>query len=224
MYTRRTQRLVKRALCTRTSTSSATNILPCQRHLFDIFDDIHWFNCAYLTPGLEAQRDGYLRGLERKLHPWTVSPPDDFFDDADEFRSLIARLLHDAASPKDIAINSSVSYGMAVVGKHLDAKIAQYLKTRASLNLVLLAEQFPSNFYVWQQLQHKHGSERLQMRTVQRPNKLCSWTEHVIAAIDEHTVLVTVPNVHWTDGSLVDIERIGAHIVDNGYKVCNAHI
>ena len=55
----------------------------------------------------------------------------------------------------------------------------------------------------------------MEIRIVDRDNKFASWTKNILTAIDDNTVLVTVPNVHWTDGSLIDIEQISQYIIDN---------
>ena len=202
---------------------SSSNILPCQRHLFDIPDDIHWFNCAYLSPGLKTQYEGGLFGLDRKLHPWKVTPPDDFFNDIDEFKLLISKLLHSSATPNDISINTSVSFGIAVIAKHLDKKINYYLnekKNKQKLNIIILKDQFPSNYYAWKELSQKYGNDKLELKIINRDNKMSSWTTNIINAIDENTILVSVPNVHWSDGSLINIQQINDHIITKGYKVC----
>jgi selenocysteine lyase/cysteine desulfurase len=36
-----------------------------------------------------------------------------------------------------------------------------------------------------------------------------AWTDAVIDAIDSTTAVVAVPSCHWTDGSIVDLERVG---------------
>jgi selenocysteine lyase/cysteine desulfurase len=37
-----------------------------------------------------------------------------------------------------------------------------------------------------------------------------SWTEGLLESIDERTAVVAVPNVHWTDGSMVDLPTVAA--------------
>ena len=202
-----------------TSTTLPSNILPCQRHLFDIPDNIHWFNCAYLTPGLKSQYEGGLYGLYRKLHPWKVIPPDDFFTDVDEFRLLISKLLHKKCKPKDISINCSASFGTAVIGKHLDKKINEYLsKKKTKLNIIVIKDQFPSNYYIWKELCNKYGNNKLELKIIDRENKFTSWTNNIISSIDENTILISVPNVHWSDSSLIDIEKISKYIIKEQLK------
>jgi selenocysteine lyase/cysteine desulfurase len=44
--------------------------------------------------------------------------------------------------------------------------------------------------------------------TVARPRD-GDWTPSVVAAIDERTAVVAVPQCHWTDGSLLDLVAVG---------------
>jgi selenocysteine lyase/cysteine desulfurase len=37
-----------------------------------------------------------------------------------------------------------------------------------------------------------------------------NWSEAVLAALDDRVAIVSVPNVHWTDGSLVDLPAVAA--------------
>lgn len=44
-------------------------MLPDQRALFDIPEDVVYFNCAYLSPNLKAQREMGHWAIDRKVHP-----------------------------------------------------------------------------------------------------------------------------------------------------------
>ena len=62
-----------------------------QRHLFDIPDDIAYFNCAYYSPQLNESRTRLLEGVKQKSHPWERKPSD-FFSDAETIRNSAAVL------------------------------------------------------------------------------------------------------------------------------------
>jgi selenocysteine lyase/cysteine desulfurase len=70
----------------------------------------------------------------------------------------------------------------------------------------VLAEEYPSGIYTWRRLAGETGAEIL---TVVRPPGQ-SWTDAVLAALDERVRVVSVPNVHWTDGALVDVDAVAA--------------
>jgi selenocysteine lyase/cysteine desulfurase len=72
-------------------------------------------------------------------------------------------------------------------------------------NIVVLGEQFPSNFYAWRDLARRRSAD---LRTV-RKGAEDAWTEAVLDAIDERTAVVAIPNCHWTDGALVDLGAVG---------------
>src|SRR5947209_5126169 len=64
-------------------------MIPCQRHLFDIPDDVAYLNCAYMSPLMKPALEAGTAGLARKAHPWELTP-DQFFTGADEFRATAA--------------------------------------------------------------------------------------------------------------------------------------
>src|SRR6266849_410284 len=65
-------------------------MLPCQRHLFDIPDDVAYLNCAYMSPLMKPALEAGVAGLARKTHPWELTS-DKFFTGSDEFRAIAAQ-------------------------------------------------------------------------------------------------------------------------------------
>ena len=86
-------------------------MIPCQRHLFDIPDDVAYLNCAYLSPLMHSVREAGLRGVDRKVQPWKIHP-EDFFTEADQARVLFADLI--GATGDDIAIVPAASSGASI--------------------------------------------------------------------------------------------------------------
>ncbi|HUN51343.1 MAG TPA: aminotransferase class V-fold PLP-dependent enzyme [Candidatus Sulfotelmatobacter sp.] len=168
--------------------------LPCQRALFEIPDDIAYFNCAYLSPLMRTVRAAGERGVARKAAPWMLKS-DDFFSETERARSLFAGLI--GADADDIAIVPAASYGTAVAAANLGAKPGG--------SILALAEQFPSNVYPWRELAAERGAT---VSTVARPAD-GNWTGAILAAIDERTAIAALPHCHWTDGSLVDLVAVG---------------
>ena len=109
------------------------SVLPVQRHLFDMPDDVAFLNCAYMSPLPKASVLAGERGLRRKLNPWTLAPSD-FFTGSEAVRALFAQLIN--AHADDIAFAPAVSYGMAQAAANIPLKATQ--------TIVTLAEQFPS--------------------------------------------------------------------------------
>jgi len=142
-------------------------ILPSQRALFELPDDITWLNCAYMSPQLRSVRAAGEMALGRKAHPWTVRA-EDFFTEAEALRALFAGLV--GAEAEGVALVPSVSYGMAVA--------AANLRVEAGQRLLVLAEEFPSNLYPWRELAQRSGGS---LFTVSRRED-GDWTRAVLEA------------------------------------------
>src|SRR5258705_4289925 len=169
-------------------------MLACQRHLFDIPDDVAYLNCAYMAPLMRAAVEAGNVGLPRKEHPWEITP-DKFFSGAEEFRWTAARLID--APPECVAIVSSASYGVATA--------ALNLPVRAGQQILLLDEQFPSNYYPWQRLGAERGAT---LKVVAWPED-GNWTAAVLGALTDSVAIAALPNVQWTSGGRLDLVRIG---------------
>ncbi|MEE8246966.1 MAG: aminotransferase class V-fold PLP-dependent enzyme [Alphaproteobacteria bacterium] len=176
-------------------------MIPCQRHLFDIPDDVAYLNCAYMSPLMRSAREVGLEGAARKCRPWEILPRH-FFDDAEIARTLFARLI--GARADDIAIVASASYGVALAAANLALARGQ--------RLIVLDQQFPSNLYAWRELARERGAELV---TLARPDD-DDWTALLLATIDERVAVVALPHCHWTDGALLDLARVGARCREAG--------
>jgi hypothetical protein len=86
-------------------------ILQSQRHLFDIPEDVAYFNCAYNSPQLNASRDRLRLGADSKSHPWERIP-DDFFRDAETIRGLASAIFGGDADGYEQRTSSSANGGM----------------------------------------------------------------------------------------------------------------
>jgi selenocysteine lyase/cysteine desulfurase len=169
-------------------------MIPCQRDLFDMPDDIAYLNCAYMGPVSRLARAAGEAGLARKSQPWRITARD-FFAESEETRALFAQLV--GADADGVAIIPSASYGIAVAAANLPVAAGQRILT--------LADQFPSNVYAWREVASRAGAT---LGTIARPADY-DWTAAVLAELDEPTAVVALPNAHWTDGGLLDLARIG---------------
>jgi selenocysteine lyase/cysteine desulfurase len=168
--------------------------LGSQRDLFEIPDDIAYLNCAYMSPQLRRAREIGGWAVTRKSRPWEITP-DDFFEDVEVVRTLFARLV--GGDAEGVAVIPSVSYGISVAAANVPVHEGE--------KIIILEDQFPSNVYSWRELASREGA---QLVTVPRPVD-ADWTGVVAEEIDHDTAVVAVPNCHWTDGSLVDLLRVG---------------
>ncbi len=181
--------------------SPAVSVIPSQRHLFDIPRDVAYLNCAYMSPLLHSAVEAGTAGLRRKARPWEIEV-DEFFDDSEALRAAWAELL--GAGPDSVALTPSAGYGLSLAANHV--------KLGPGQRVVLAAEQFPSNVYPWTAKARGAGGE---VRFAPRPED-GDWTRAVLAELDERVDIVALPNVHWTDGGIFDLARIGARAREAG--------
>jgi len=167
--------------------------LPVQRDMFDIPDEIAYFNTANLAPHLHRVRAAGEAALERRGRPWTIAS-EDWFSDVERLRGLFGRLIGGDAD--GVALIPATSYGFAVAARRASLSPGQ--------RILVLAEEYPSGVYTWRTAARHSGAEIL---TVTRRLDE-DWTDAVLGAMDETVAVVSVPNVHWTDGALIDLTRI----------------
>src|SRR5260370_30286397 len=134
-------------------------------------------------------------GMDRKLRPWEITS-DQFFTEADDLRAKAAQLFQCAAD--DVAIVPAASYGIETAAANLPVP--------AGSKILVLAEQFPSNFYPWQRLAREKGAKVL---TVGRP-KDGDWSSAVLRHLDATVAIAALPHTQWTTGGLLDLEALRA--------------
>ncbi len=167
--------------------------LGSQRHLFEVPEDVAYFNTANMSPLLNAVREAGKSGLARRAAPWRVAAAD-WFGDVERLRGCYSKIL--GADADGVALIPATSYGLAVVAANVTA-------TRDD-QVVVLAQEYPSNYYTWRRFCLRTGAELV---VAQREHG-ATWTDAVLAEISERTRVLAVPNVHWTDGSLLDLEAV----------------
>ena len=139
--------------------------------------------------------------LDRHAAPWSLGP-EDWFCEVERLRTLIARLA--GADPDGVAIVPATSYGLAVAAANIQAAGGD--------RVVLLAGDFPSNVHTWTAWAERGGAEVL---TVERSEGQ-GWTEPLLDSLDERVRVVSIPSVHWTDGSVVDLQRVAGRAREIG--------
>ncbi|MGA9352801.1 MAG: aminotransferase class V-fold PLP-dependent enzyme [Terriglobales bacterium] len=143
-----------------------------------------------MKPALAAGTDG----LARKTHPWELTP-DEFFAGAERFRATAAQLLN--CSADCVAIVSSAGYGIQTA--------AQNMAVRKGQSILVLAEQFPSNYYPWKRLAEQTGAA---LKIVPWPGD-DDWTAAVLGSLTADVAVAALPHVHWTSGGRLDLVQIG---------------
>ncbi len=176
-----------------------TRPLTCQRDAFGLPEGLHYLNCAYMGPIPRVAEEAGVAGIRRKLDPTSIRV-DDFFAPSDELRALFATLVN-AGDPTRVAILPGVSYGVAVAARNLPIEPGQ--------NVVLTHEQFPGNVHAWVRRAGECGAQVRFAAPADGPGRGQKWNEALLAAIDAGTAVVSVPNVHWTDGTRFDLVEVG---------------
>ncbi len=166
--------------------------LSDQRPLFDVPDEVAYFNSAYFGPRLKSVTAAGEAALGLTGEPWNVGPPE-FFEPVERLRATVGNLFGESAD--GVALIPAISYGVGVA--------ANNLPVGAGRTVVVLDEQFPANVYPWRTKVEIEGGGIV---TVQRSPE--GWTAGILDAIDDRTAVVAVPNCHWTDGSRVDLVTV----------------
>src|SRR5947199_3802186 len=91
-------------------------MLTSQRALFDIPDDVAYLNAAGWSPLPRATQEAAREAVARKGQPWKLAAD---FSDAQHTRARKAAAALIGADPNDVALVSSVGYGVAIAGKVL---------------------------------------------------------------------------------------------------------
>src|SRR6516165_11146734 len=113
-------------------------MLPSQRAEFDMPREVCYLNAAAWSPlPRKVQEAGHV-GVGRKGQPWKIK--DSFYGEQYErARKAAAALIN--ADPEDIALISSVSYGVATAGK--------ILSVPAGSRVLLIQEDHTSPVLEW---------------------------------------------------------------------------
>ena len=173
--------------------------MKSQKSSFQLPPGIHYLNAAYMTPLPKSVYEAGLNGLQWKLDPSKITSQD-FFTLPAQVRKRFSELVK--CDREQVAIVPSVSYGLK--------SAINNLPTDAGTHAVVVEHEFPSDYYTIQQWCRTSGQE---LRIVQAPAAEVGrgriWNEQIIEAItDETTVVVTTP-LHWADGTLFDLKKIG---------------
>jgi selenocysteine lyase/cysteine desulfurase len=172
-------------------------MLPSQRALFDIPREVCYLNAAAWSPLPRAVQEAGHAGVARKGQPWTL-------DAAlasrqhERARKAAARLIN--ADPEDVALVSSVGYGVATAGKLLDVKPGS--------RVLLLEDDHSSPVLEWMTRAEEGG---FTVDVVKRPVD-GDWTAALLGAIEKRgappIALASISSVHWSDGGLIDLDRV----------------
>jgi|TARA_B100000579_G_scaffold409982_1_gene399481 selenocysteine lyase/cysteine desulfurase len=168
-------------------------MIDCQRDLFDIPEDVAYLNTAYMSPLMNSVVEAIDKGSRLKARPWTLKI-DHFYQDVHIARSLFSELLK--TTSQNVAIIPSASYGLQIA--------ANNIKIDNGSKILVLENQFPSNVYPWRRAAKINNA---QIVTITIPEQEAA-TQYILDQMDETVSVVAVPNILWTNGSLVGLKEI----------------
>jgi selenocysteine lyase/cysteine desulfurase len=180
-------------------------MLPSQRALFDIPRDVCYLNAASWSPLPLATQEAGRIGVARKGRPWLIDPalPGKQYERA---RRAAAWLIN--AEAEDVALISSVSYGVAAAAK--------LIAVPAGARVLVLENDHSSAVLEWTTRAPAGG---FTVDVVARPSD-GDWTTAVLAAIERPgappVALASISSVHWSDGGIVDMDRVVAALRRQG--------
>lgn len=170
-----------------------------QKQKFSIPWGVTYLNCAYMAPIPKSVEKAGIAGMKRKRNPAAISPID-FFTQTEELRRQFARLIN-LNEPQRVVIVPSVSYGMSAVINNI--------KPHRGDQVIVAAEQFPSNYYPWEKLTSETHSKLLVVGPPPAPKDRGKvWNEKILDNINNRTRVVALGHVHWADGTRFDLVRI----------------
>jgi selenocysteine lyase/cysteine desulfurase len=172
-------------------------MLSSQRELFDIPPEVCFLNAAAWSPLPLATLEAGRKAVARKARPWLINQ--EFASGQYErARHAAARLIK--ADPADIALISSVAYGVATAAK--------VLAVPPGSRVLVLQDDHSSPVLEWMTRSLAAG---FSVETVRRPGN-GDWTEALLTAIERTgaapITVASISSVHWSDGGAVDLGRV----------------
>jgi selenocysteine lyase/cysteine desulfurase len=180
-------------------------MLASQRGLFEMPREICYLNSASYSPLPLRTQQAARAAVARKAMPWTLEAS--FANRQHErARNAAARLIN--ADTGDIALISSISYGVATAAKLVPIPRAA--------RVLVLENDHSSAVLEWQTRSQAQG---FTVEAVGRPGG-GDWTSAVLAAIERQqappVALASISSVHWSDGGLLDVAKIAAALRRQG--------
>jgi selenocysteine lyase/cysteine desulfurase len=173
-------------------------MLASQRGLFEIPRHICYLNSASYSPLPLRTQEAGRAAVGRKAMPWTL---DAAFANRQHERARLAAAALIHADPADVALIPSISYGVATAAK--------LLRIARGARVLVLENDHSSPVLEWQTRADAQG---FAIETIRQPDN-GDWTSAVLAAIERPGAppvgLASISSVHWSDGGLIDLDRVG---------------
>lgn len=194
-------------------------MLDCKKSLFDLSDEYSFLNCAYLSPQLKSVTAAGQYALIQKSQPYGVLP-EHFFQHHASIKSAFADIIN-AKEADRIALLPSVSYGVSTAALNAPVQEGQ--------EIIVLKDQFPSHYYPWVRLAQEKNATIKTIGVADGTDKGLRWNQAILNAINPHTAVVAIPQVHWAEGLTYDLvairkktKEVGAWLIIDGTQSVGA--
>jgi selenocysteine lyase/cysteine desulfurase len=156
-------------------------------------DAVTYLNNAGQAPLAESVKAVGLNALQRP--PWEMHSEDQV-----RIRSLFASVIN--AVPRDIAIVPSTAFAITLAATNFLQNNSRQGK------VLLLQDEMCSAVYAWEHVcQRSNGNVTLDI--IPYPSSDGGWTEAVLEHLDDYVLVACLPQIHWSDGAVLDLETIG---------------
>ena len=174
-------------------------MMESQKQLFQLPEDLHYLNCAYMSPLLTSMEEAGMKAMIRLRNPSAIRPVD-FFSEQEKLKDRFSRLIN--AKAGQVAIIPSVSYG-------LKSAISN-IPVNGGSHAITISDEFPSDYYTLSGWCRKNQK---QLKVIQAPSveqgRGRLWNESILDSIQSDTAAVVLSAVHWMDGTKFNLEAIG---------------
>jgi selenocysteine lyase/cysteine desulfurase len=171
-----------------------SGVLPDRvRHRFPIFERRLYINsCSQgaLSDDVREAYGRYLDDWDEKGAPWEY-----WVERGEAARSAFARLIN--AAPDEVAVTTSLSAGVSALASGLS-----YAGRRSKI--VMTDFEFPTIGQIW----HAQKARGARVTIVPPDADGTIPLEHLDAAIDDETLLVSITHVSYRTGAMIDAERV----------------
>jgi selenocysteine lyase/cysteine desulfurase len=171
-------------------------MLPSQRHLFSIPDDVTYLDAAYMSPIPNVAADAGREGVLVKAAPWDMTI-NSYYGEVERARELAASFI--GATIDDIGVIPATSYGIAVAAANVHVVPGSVI--------IMMDNEHTSHRYAWYELAQRKGAKVVIVS--RKPDE--DWGSALATAIANSQAPVAVVAgtiVHWFEGMTVDIQAV----------------
>lgn len=174
-------------------------MLNCQKSLFQLPDEIHYMNNAFMSPFMKQVEDAGILAIQKRRNP-SVFKSSDYFTITEPLRQYFGNIIH--SDPKHIAIIPSAAYGLQNAVSNLPIDNGDHA--------ISVTGEFPSDLYTIQKWCDKHSKK---LNIISPPQEFedrgKKWNAGVLESINDDTAVVIMSSIHWQDGTKFDLKAIG---------------